>query len=125
MQNIAIEKTDTSPKVIMDYEKGVIEFEGNSYPENTFEFYELLIKWIDKYFQSYEKEITTINFKLKYFNSATSQVLFDLLDHVQDEKSNNVIINWYYDKNDENAMNDYEDFKEEFEKLNIQALSYN
>lgn len=124
MQNISIEKTDNSPKVIMNVQTGVIEIEGNSYPENTFEFYKLFIECLTSYFELYEKEKTIINFKLKYFNSATSQTLFNIFDIIQDKKTNQVEINWYYDLNDENALNDYEDFNEEFEQLNIQAIAF-
>jgi len=122
MKNINIEGNDSSPKVVMDSERGIIELEGNSYPENTFEFYEPLITWIKEYFELHEKTTTTITFKLKYFNSATSQVLFDVLDHVQEGKSNNVLVNWHYDKDNENGIDDYEDFSEEFGELNIQAV---
>jgi len=124
MENINIEMTDNSPKVIMDFEKGFIELEGKSYPENTFEFYEPLVKSIEEYFESNENETTTINIKLTYFNSATTQVLFDFLDAIQDGKSNTVTINWYYDSNNENGLDDYEDYSDEFEDLDIQAVSY-
>ncbi len=124
MENINIEKTDNSPKVELNYEKGFIEFEGKSYPENTFDFYAPLIKWIEEYFKENEKEQTTINFKLTYFNSATTQILFDILDEIQDNKTKEVIVNWYYDADNENGMEDYEDYSDEFEDLNIQAIAY-
>ncbi len=124
MENIKIEQTDNSPEIILDYEKGLIEFEGKSYPENTFDFYEPLTAWIEEYFSLNEQPITIINFKLTYFNSATTQILFDILDLIQDGKSNEVIVNWYYDKNNENGMDDYEDYSDEFEELNIQAIAY-
>ena len=124
MQNINIKKTDNSPKVELNYEKGFIEFEGKSYPENTFDFYEPLTKWIEEYFSDNEQEKTIVNFKLTYFNSATTQILFDILDAIQDGKSNEVVVNWYYDSDNENGMEDYEDYSDEFEDLNIQAIAY-
>ena len=124
MHNINIEKTDNSPKVELNYEKGFIEFEGKSYPENTFDFYEPLTKWIEEYFSDNEQEKTIVNFKLTYFNSATTQILFDILDAIQDGKSNEVVVNWYYDSYNENGMEDYEDYSDEFEDLNIQAIAY-
>jgi len=124
MTNINIEQTDNSPKVILNCDTGFMEFEGRSYPENTFDFYEPVVKWIEEYFSNNELETTTINFKLTYFNSATTQILFDILDAIQDGKSNDVIVNWYYDTANENGMEDYEDYSEEFEALNIQAVAY-
>ena len=124
MENINIEKTDNAPKVTLDIENGLIEFEGKSYPENTFGFYEPLVKWIENYFENHELETTTINLKLTYFNSATTQILFDILDAIQDGKSNKVIVNWYYDSQNENGMDDYEDYSDEFEDLDIKAIAY-
>ncbi len=124
MENINIDQTDNSPKVTLDSDNGFIEFEGKSYPENTFDFYEPITKWIEEYFKNKEKDTTTVNFKLTYFNSATTQILFDILDAIQDGKSNEVVVNWYYDANNENGMEDYEDYSDEFEDLDIQAIAY-
>jgi len=124
MENINIKMTDSSPKVKLDYEKAFIEFEGKSFPENTFDFYEPIVQWIKNYFTEYERKTTTINIKLTYFNSASTQILFDIFDAIQDNKTNEVIINWYYALDNENGLDDYEDYSEEFEELNINAVAY-
>jgi len=38
MKNINITKKDDSPQVTLDFENGLIEFEGECYPENAFDF---------------------------------------------------------------------------------------
>ena len=50
MENINIEKTDSSPKITLDYENGLIEINGKCYPENAFDFFEPVINWIKHYF---------------------------------------------------------------------------
>lgn len=125
MQDINIEKTNNSPKVIFDYTNGLIEFEGKSYPENTFDFYKPLLAWLSEYFAGKCQENTIVNLKLTYFNSATTQVLFDILDLIQDGKYKEVVVNWYYDSKNENGIEDYEDYSDEFPDLNIQAIPYN
>jgi len=122
MENINIENSDDSPKVTMDFENGLIEFEGECYPENTFEFFESILKWIKEYFEDDSKN-TTINFKLSYFNSATTQVLFDIFDIIDESGHKALSINWYYDENNKGTLKDYEEFSEEFEDLNIQAVA--
>lgn len=124
MQNINIKQTDNSPKIILDYDNGLIEFKGKSYPENTFEFFEPIIDWLKEYFEGNEKDITTINIKLTYFNSATTQVLFDIFDVINEDSKKELLCNWYYDANNEDGLEDYEDFSDEFELLNIQATPY-
>lgn len=122
MENINIEKSDNSPKVIMDAQKGFIEFDGKSYPENTFEFYEPILEWLKEYFTN--KKETIVNIKLTYFNSATTQILFDILDVIQDSQHKSVNINWYYDSEDEHGMEDFEDYSDEFPDLNINAIAF-
>jgi len=122
MENINIEQQDDSPKVIMDFEKGLIEFEGECYPENAFEFFEPILQWLNEYFENENKE-TTVNFKLSYFNSATTQVLFDLFDIFDENNHDKLVINWYYDKENRGRLTDYEEFSDEFDKLNIKAIS--
>ena len=39
MDKILIQKTKTSPEVIMDFEKGILEIIGESSPENAVGFY--------------------------------------------------------------------------------------
>jgi hypothetical protein len=121
MQNINIEKKDDSPKVIMDFENGLMEFEGECYPENAFEFFEPIIEWLNNYLEDKSKD-TTINFKLSYFNSATTQVLFDIFDILDESEHTSLQINWYYDENNKGTLKDYEEFSEEFEDLNLQAI---
>jgi len=121
MENINIQKTEDSPKVILDFEKGLIEFEGECYPENAFEFFEPILLWLSDYFKDNKKE-TIVNFKLSYFNSATTQVLFDIFDIFDESGHEFLQINWFCDKNNKGTLKDYEEFHEEFEDLNIQAI---
>ena len=123
MNNIIIERKDDSPKVILDYENGLLEFEGECYPENTFEFFEAILEWIKEYFETTDKnKKTTINFKLTYFNSATTQILFDIFDILDEYRDRDITINWYYDKNNKGSLTDYEEFSDEFDSLNIKAI---
>ena len=126
MDNIILEESDNSPKVIMDKDRAFIEFEGKSYPENTFAFYRPITEWLKRYFKYYndENKSITMNFKLTYFNSATTQIIFEILDIIEDAEVNNIEIYWFYDKENNNAFEDYEDYSEEFPELNIEAVVY-
>jgi len=121
MQNIIIEKKEDSPKVILDYVNGLLEFEGECYPENAFEFFEPILEWIKEYIKNSDKK-TTINFKLTYFNSATTQILFDIFDILDENSDKDITINWYYDESNKGSLTDYEEFSDEFESLDIKAI---
>jgi len=126
MNDILLDQSESTPKVIMNQEKGLIEFEGKSYPENTFAFYRPITEWLKEYFKNFtdEHKQTTVNFKFLYFNSATTQIIFEILDIIQDSNIKNIKIYWFYDKENKNGLEDYEDYSEEFPELNIEAKAY-
>jgi len=126
MNDILLEKSENTPKVIMSHTKGLIEFEGKSYPENTFAFYRPLTEWLKHYCNNYsdKSSVTIVNFKFLYFNSATTQIIFEILDIFQDSNLKNIKIYWFYDKENKNGLEDYEDYSEEFPTLNIEAKAY-
>jgi len=126
MNDILLEQSENTPKVIMSQNNGLIEFEGKSYPENTFAFYRPITEWLKYYFNNHtnENKIKTINFKFLYFNSATTQIIFEILDIFQESNMENIKIYWFYDKENKNGLEDYEDYSEEFPELNIEAKAY-
>ena len=57
------------PYVSFDAETGVCEISGESYIDNTAEFYDRLLNWLDQYIKGVKKPIT-FRFKLTYFNTS-------------------------------------------------------
>ena len=59
-----------------------------------------------------------------YYNSSSSKALFDLFDIVEEavEDGANILINWYYDEDNETALEAGEDFIEDFENLNFNLI---
>jgi len=124
MTNLNIEETKYTPKINLDFEKGIVSIAGKSYPENTFEFYEPVMKWLEEYFDGNAQETTTINFEIIYFNSSSSKLFFDLFDLIEENnEKNTIIINWIYDEENESALEAGEDFQEDFETLTINLIS--
>jgi len=121
LKNIIIEPTDNSPKIILDAHEGLIEFEGKSYPENTFSFYQPVLDWLEDYFENIQDK-TVVNFKFTYFNSATTQVIFDILDIIQEHYHEGIEVNWFIDEDNESSREDFEDYAEEFPQLNINPV---
>lgn len=122
MENIYIEATKYTPEIKLDV-KGEICLVGKSYPENTFEFYTPMMEWLKSYFNGNIAKITTINMEIIYFNSSSSKLFFDFFDLLEDNNSNEIIINWIYDEENESALEAGEDFVEDFENLKINLVS--
>jgi len=123
MEILQIEATKYTPQIILDPD-GYISIKGKSYPENSFEFYEPIIDWIENYFTLTNTTKTIIDIHIVYFNSSSSKVFFDIFDIVDEyNNSHHIDINWLYDKENENVYESGEDFIEDFKNLKINLIS--
>jgi len=119
MENIKIlRSTETPyfPSVSFDAESGICEISGESYMEETYKFYLPLISWLKEFMETINKPIT-FNIKLLYLNTSTSKCVLDILELLRAYKiqGNDVVINWYYDVDDPDMIDEVEDFEAEAE----------
>jgi len=120
METLHIEATKYTPEIILDAQDSTITLIGKSYPENTFEFYQPLMKWVETFFQNPQPSLT-VKMEIIYFNSSSSKLFFDFFDLLEDYKdATTLTIQWIYDEENESALEAGEDFIEDFEDLNIQ-----
>ncbi len=123
MENLKFDATKYTPEISLDT-SGTIALVGKSYPENTFEFYAPMMKWLEEYFEGNAADITTVNMEIIYFNSSSSKLFFDFFDLLEENsKDNKLEINWIYDEENESAEEAGEDFIEDFEDLNIKLVT--
>jgi len=123
MEMLKIEATKYTPEIVLD-PKGVISLKGKSYPENTFEFYTPMMRWIEEYFQTAPAQKTVVDMEIIYFNSSSSKLFFDFFDLLEENASKHDIeIHWIYDEENESALEAGEDFIEDFEDLNIKLVA--
>ncbi len=114
MENIIIQGSHKDyfiPSVNFNAQNGMCEIAGESFLEDTVEFYKPLIKWLEEYTTAVKKPIAFI-IKLTYFNTSTSRSILDLLNVLKDYEDNGgeVVINWHYDENDIDMEEDIEDY---------------
>jgi hypothetical protein len=113
MDVIKIQGTDDTPKVILDASKEspYMEISGRSLPEDVVAFYDPILEWLDDYAES-PLDKTVFNFKLEYFNTASSKLLLDILLRLEQlhEDGHEVLIRWHYPDDDE----DMEEAGEEY-----------
>ena len=103
--------TPKSPEITLDNGTGVFEIKGVSYQEYAREFYLPVIQWIDGYARNPKPE-TTINFQFKYFNTSSAKSILFLLQKLNEIRvtGKKVIVNWYYEKDDEQMVQDGENY---------------
>jgi len=114
MENIIIEGSHTNffiPTVEFKVEEGTCLLAGESFLEDTIEFYDPLIEWLEDYTAEIKKPLT-FDIKLTYFNTSTSRSILDLLNILKDyeEDGGQVEINWFYDEDDIDMEEDIEDY---------------
>jgi hypothetical protein len=105
MESLIIQKSEDTPQVNFNIEKGVFTIEGRSLPENAIEFYKPIFAWVEEAFEDITDKDISVELKLEYFNTASSKQiakLFLLLENYIDE--NNIIVKWYYEKEDNDML---------------------
>ena len=109
-----IAATASSPQVRTDPDKGLICLAGESYPENSFEFYRPVSEWVTRFLQRDARPLV-LEIRLTYLNTSSIKCLIDLLDDMEEafHAGRKVELNWYYDMEDDRAMELAEEFKED------------
>lgn len=109
MLAIKINSTAKTPSVVFNHKTGVLEITGNSTPENPFEMYQPLLKWIDEYLQM-EPKRTEVRIFLEYFNTSSSKYLYEILKRFELAQGD-VKIKWFYLREDEDIQMAGEEYK--------------
>jgi len=87
---------------------------GESYPENSFEFYRPILSWLAR-FSAVHHGPLTFKTNLSYLNTGSTKCMMDILDLLEEShlNGNTVAVNWYYDEENHRAFETAEEFKEE------------
>lgn len=111
MEVIKILGTDDTPTVTLDATNDIFEIAGRSLPEDVNAFYAPIVAWMDKYNQS-PKPKTIFNFKLVYFNTASSKMLLDILMKLEElvKTGKEVVVKWHYSEDDEDMKEAGEEY---------------
>lgn len=124
MENLIIKETKYTPEVNFNTNNGILTIKGNSYPENTLEFYDPILNLMENFFKKTQNKDITLNIEIVYFNSSSSRVFFEIFDLIEDFSDKlNFIINWIYESDNEGVLEIGEDFKEDFKKLNFNIIA--
>jgi hypothetical protein len=124
MEVMKIAGTDDTPSVILDADSNIFEIAGRSLPEDVAAFYNPILEWLDQYSQN-PKPKTVFNFRLIYFNTASSKMLLDILMKLEDLHNSGkpALVKWYYPEDDEDmkeAGEEYADIVDvPFEQISV------
>lgn len=114
MGDLELQGTTSTPSVSFHFKSGQLELSGESYPENSFGFYRPLLDWIEKFLESSTGAVR-LKIGLTYMNTSSIKSMMDLLDLLEDAHAagREVTVSWYYDEENERALEMAEEFREE------------
>lgn len=114
MNDLNISATQSTPSVSADFERGVLHMRGDSYPENSFELFGPVIRWVEEYLGSTDKPLR-LELELLYLNTSSVKAMMDILDLVEEayRDKRDVSLRWVYDQQNERVAELAEEFKED------------
>ncbi len=111
MDPIIINATEDTPGVQLDAGNNIFVLSGRSLPEDVSKFYNPILEWLDAYAKSPNDE-TVFDFKLSYFNTASSKIILDILMKLEGihNDGHSITIKWYFPTDDEDMMEAGEEY---------------
>lgn len=113
-----------TPYIKLDIEKYSLTLKGKSYPEHPSEFYEPLWQKILNYSDFIEGSTITVNLALEIMNSITEKYIYKILEKIY-STSKKLIVNWYYEKGDDDMKEDGKTFNNIFPDSTFNIIRVN
>ena len=114
MSNLELSATASTPTVLADGDAGVLEMRGDSYPENSFEFFAPLVEWVCNHLNTPDATLR-LDLYLLYLNTSSVRAMMDIFELLEDahNSSHAVSVRWFYDEDNERIAELAEEFKED------------
>lgn len=106
--------SQSTPEVSTDLAQGIMTMRGDSYPENSFEFFGPVLDWVEQ-FLAHESKPLRLELHLVYMNTSSVKAMMDLFDLLEaaHQEGKSVAVQWSYDPRNERVIEMVEEFKED------------
>ena len=113
--NISIAGSQSTPTVAGDWAQGLLHMQGDSYPENSFEFFGPIIDWLERFLNAPPAPLLRLELRLVYMNTSSVKAMMDIFDLLEDahKQGGKVCVDWYYDPRNERVVNLADEFRED------------
>ncbi|MDK2126072.1 biofilm regulation phosphoprotein SiaC [Parachitinimonas caeni] len=114
MNDLSIAATQSSPAVNSNWQHGLLSMCGDSYPENSFELFDPVINWVERYLDESDAPLR-LELHLLYLNTSSIKAVMDIFDLMEEahRRSRPVSVCWYYDEDNPRAAELAAEFKED------------
>ena len=83
MSNIELSATASTPTVKADSAANTLEMRGDSYPENSFEFFAPLVEWVQSHLAAPDAPLR-VDLHLLYLNTSSVRAMMDIFELLED-----------------------------------------
>ena len=114
MNALNIQGSQSTPSISGDWGQGRLSMQGDSYPENSFEFFGPVIDWIERYLKETDSALH-LELRLVYMNTSSVKAMMDIFDLLEEShgKGRQVSVCWYYDPRNERVVDLADEFRED------------
>lgn len=120
METLNIKGTSYTPEVTFDVDNNIYSIKGDSRPEDTHAFYQILIDWLSSLKNSdidkgkVNGNDALFKFQFDYLNSSSSKFILKLIMCIKELQENgfNFRIEWYFDQPDIDMRELGEEYKD-------------
>jgi hypothetical protein len=114
MNALTIQASQSTPSILGDWDQGLLSMQGDSYPENSFEFFVQVIDWIERYLAQTHAPLR-LELRLIYMNTSSVKAMMDIFDLLEDafRKGRAVSVDWFYDPRNERVLDLADEFRED------------
>ena len=114
MNNFSIPGSQSTPAIDGDWDHGTLSMQGDSYPENSYELFQQVFSWVERFLLEAGRPLT-LELRLLYLNTSSIKAMMDILDLLEEAHHDGkpVAVNWRYDPRNERVAELAEEFKED------------
>lgn len=114
MHDLNFTATPSTPSLTASAADGTVEMRGDSYPENSLEFFQPIVGWISEYLEQSDRPLA-LSLRLLYLNTSSVKAMMDIFDIMEAAHADQrqVSVRWYYDRDNERIADLAEEFKED------------
>lgn len=114
MNTLIIQGSQSTPAIRADWDTGLLQMEGDSYPENSFDFFGQVIGWIERYLKELSAPLR-VELRLVYMNTSSVKAMMDIFDMLEEAHGDGraVSVHWTYDPRNERVVDLADEFRED------------
>ena len=126
MSDLFIAASSDTPEIDFQFSNNTLTISGEAYPENGVEFFRPILKNLQSYLHAISGDQLEFNFKLTYFNSVSTKILYSMFELLNEYAKNNpncVLLNWFHDEEDDMILSFGLDIQEDFTWIDFNAIA--